>query len=245
MTTTPIINFAHRGASGTCPENTMIAFRQAIELGATGIETDVQRTKDGKLVLIHDESLERTTGLPRLVKDVIGAELEALDAGSWFDPSFQGERVPELHELLELGREHGIVLNLELKNGIVPYEGLEAEVVAAVRSFGIEEQVIISSFNHYSLVECHRLAPDIRTGVLYMEGLYRPWEYAQSIGATALHAYKEAVAPEWVKSAAGAGVAYHPFTVNDEEEMRVFLGYGVRGIITDYPERLHSLLTLS
>ncbi|RIX50728.1 glycerophosphodiester phosphodiesterase [Paenibacillus nanensis] len=236
------INFAHRGASAYCPENTMASFRKALELGADGIETDVQRTKDGRLVLIHDESLKRTTGDDRLVKDVTYAELAALDAGSWFDTAFADERTPALEELLALVKDKGTIINLELKNGVVFYPGIEEQLIEAVRAFDLSEQVIISSFNHYSLALCKQLAPEIKTGILYMEGLYRPWDYAATLYADALHAYKYAVLPEWVAEAAAHGIAYHPFTVNDEAEMVRLLDYGVSGIITDYPDRLNALL---
>jgi len=237
-----VLNIAHRGASGHAPENTMAAFERCIELGATAIETDVQMTSDGSLVLIHDESLARTAGSPKLVKDVTLEELRRLDAGSWFDPAFRGERVPTLRELLELVKPYSLLLNLELKNGVVPYPGLEEAVVEEIRRFGMSDRVILSSFNHYSLVKCKRLAPEVRTGILYMEGLYEPWDYASRIGAEALHAYHYAVLPEWVAQAAERGIAYHPFTVNEPAEMRRLLAAGVSGIITDYPDRLAELL---
>ncbi|REK71682.1 glycerophosphodiester phosphodiesterase [Paenibacillus paeoniae] len=239
------INFAHRGASAYCPENTMSAFCHAIELGATGIETDVQRTKDGRLVLIHDESLERTTGDSRLVKDVEYQELVRLDAGSWFSSSFAEERVPLLEDLLKLAKDTELIINLELKNGVVPYEGIEAEVIALVQSYEMGDRIIISSFNHYSLVLCKQIAPQIKTGVLYMEGLYQPWEYAKSIQADALHAYKFAILPQWVQEAAENGIVYHPFTVNEEIELEQLIGFGVSGIITDYPDRLNHILKRS
>lgn len=236
------INFAHRGASAYCPENTMAAFAEAILLGATGIETDIQRTRDGKLVCIHDESLLRTTGLNQLVCETDYEELADLDAGSWFGAEFAGERIPTLDQLLELASDSDLVLNLELKNGVVLYPGMEAEVLAAVREAGLAERVILSSFNHYSLALCKTLASDIRTGILYMEGLYRPWDYAATLQADALHAYHYAVLPEWVGEAAGHGIAYHPFTVNEERELRRLIEAGVAGIITDYPDRLRDLL---
>lgn len=236
------INFAHRGASAYCPENTMAAFAEAVRLGATGIETDIQRTKDGKLVCIHDESLLRTTGLNKLVRDTDYEELSVLDAGSWFGAEFAGERIPTLERLLLLAAESNLVLNLELKNGVVLYPGMEEEIIAAVREAGLEERVVLSSFNHYSLALCKSLAPEIRTGILYMEGLYRPWAYAATLQADALHAYHYAVLPEWVREAAEHGVVYHPFTVNDEREMRRLIEAGVAGIITDYPDRLRDLL---
>jgi glycerophosphoryl diester phosphodiesterase len=236
------VNYAHRGASGVCPENTMAAFAKAIELGATGIETDVQMTKDGQLVLIHDETLTRTTGTAGWVKDTSLNELKERDAGSWFHTDFKGEKIPTLEELLELAKPTGLILNLELKNSIVQYPGLEEKTIAAVRAYGMSERVIISSFNHYSLVDCHRIAPEIPTGVLYMEGIYRPWDYAKSIGATALHAYRYAVLPEWVREAREHGVIYNPFTVNDPAEMKRLIEAGVAGIITDFPDRLANLL---
>ncbi|GMK45064.1 glycerophosphoryl diester phosphodiesterase [Paenibacillus glycanilyticus] len=239
---TTLVNYAHRGASGNYPENTMIAFEKAIELGATGIETDVQMTKDGKLVLIHDEMLRRTTGVNTLVADMPSDELLQLDAGSWFSPSFKDARIPTLGQLLDLANRTGTIINIELKNGIVPYPGLEQKVIETVRACGMENQVILSSFNHYSLIECKRLAPEIRTGILYMEGLYRPWKYALSIGASALHASHFAVLPDWVAEAAQHGVIYNVFTVNEPAEMKRLIQAGVAGIITDYPERLTNLL---
>lgn len=237
-----VLNIAHRGAAGYCPENTMTAFRRAIQLGATAIETDVQMTADKELVLIHDEQLQRTAGSPKMVKDVTFEELQTLDAGSWFDPAFSGERVPALRELLELIKPTCLQLNLELKNTFVPYPGLEAAVMEEIRRFEMSERIIISSFNHYSLAECKRLAPEVRTGILYMEGLYEPWDYASRLHADALHPYYYAVLPEWVAKAREHGIAYHPYTVNEPEEMRKLLDAGVAGIITDYPDRLAELL---
>jgi len=237
----PII-FAHRGASGTRPENTMAAFRRAVELGATGIETDVQLSADGEPVLIHDETLTRTASAPGWVGDKTYEELRGLDAGSWFHPDFMGERIPHLHELLKLAREWNIIVNIELKNTVRAYEGLEKKVIEAVRGHGLERQVILSSFNHYSLALCKKLAPEIRTGILYMEGLYRPWAYAKTLGADALHAYDPAVQAEWVREARTEGVDYHPFTVNEEGRLRELIGMGAAGVITDYPDRAARLL---
>ncbi|WP_136606465.1 glycerophosphodiester phosphodiesterase [Paenibacillus dokdonensis] len=238
-----VINFAHRGSSKICPENTMAAFKKALEQGATGIETDVQLTKDGQMVLIHDETLERTTSGTGWVKDHTLHELKDLDAGSKFDPAFQDEQIPLLDELLELVKDSGTIINIELKNGVILYEGLEQKVIERVRDFKMSDRVIISSFNHYSLFLCKKLAPEIRTGILYMEGLYEPWEYAKTLQADALHAYHYAVLPEFVAGAKAAGKAYHPFTVNDVKEMQRLLQAGVDGIITDYPDQLAALLT--
>ncbi|CAM4045544.1 glycerophosphodiester phosphodiesterase [Cohnella lubricantis] len=241
-----VLNIAHRGASAYCPENTMAAFKRALELGATGIETDVQMTSDGQLVLIHDEQLKRTTGSPKLVKDVTLDELKQLDAGSWFSPQFAGERIPTLRELLELVKPHdGVMVNIELKNTIVLYPGMEEAVMEEIRYQGMSDRIVLSSFNHYSLAHCKQLAPEVRTGILYMEGLYEPWEYAARIGADALHAYHYAVLPEWAAQAAERGIVYHPWTVNEPAEMQRLLSAGAAGIITDYPDRLGELLKKS
>lgn len=239
---TDIINFAHRGAAGHYPENTMLAFAKALEMGATGIETDVQMTRDRQLVLIHDETLQRTAGTSEWVKDLTLAEIKQREVGSWFHEDFAGERIPALEELLDLVRGTDTIVNIELKTGVVLYPGIEQKVVDAVRHYGLSERVIISSFNHYSLVECKRLAPDIRTGILYMEGLYEPWDYAKRIGAEALHAYQYALTPELVTLAKANEVVYHPFTVNDPKVMLALINAGVAGIITDFPDRLAELL---
>lgn len=239
-----IINYAHRGASGHCPENTLAAFAEAIDLGATGIETDVHMTKDGRLVLIHDASLKRTTGINAYVKDLTLDELKAADAGSWFHKDYKGETVPTLEELLDFVRTKDVMLNLELKSGIVQYPGLEEKTVETVRRYKMDDRVIISSFNHYSLVKVKQIAPEMKTGILYSEGLYEPWVYARRLGASALHAAHYAVLPEFVQAARAVDIDYTPFTVNDTGVMARLLAAGVAGIVTDYPDRLAALLSL-
>lgn len=238
-----LINFAHRGAAGHRPENTIASFAYALELGATGIETDVQMTKDGHLVLIHDETLKRTAGTPDWVKDLTLEEVRSHEAGSWYHEDYRGEKIPTLEELLELVKGTDTIVNLELKNGFVQYPELERKVIDMVRAYGLAERTIISSFNHYSLVDCKKIAPEIRTGILYGEGLYEPWEYAKNIGAEALHAFHYAVRPEFVAAASEQGVVYNPFTVNEKHEMAGLIKAGVAGIITDYPDRLAELLS--
>ena len=237
-----IINYAHRGASGYCPENTMVSFAKAVELGATGIETDVQMTSDGHLVLIHDESLLRTTGVDKYVKDVTLAEIKQLDAGSWFAEGFAAEKIPTLDELMRLAKQSHINVNIEIKSGVFIYDGIEQKVIEKIYEYGLQHNVIISNFNHYSLALCKQIDPAIATGILYMEGLYRPWDYAASLQADALHAPRYAVMPEWVEEAKQNDKIYNVWTVNNEQEMKSFVAAGVSGIITDYPDRLHQIL---
>lgn len=238
-----IVNYAHRGASGYCPENTMAAFRKAIELGATGIETDVQMTSDGELVLIHDESLLRTTSVNKLVKDVTFSELRQLDAGSWFASEYANEKIPSLDELLELAAEHAIKLNIEIKSGLVLYPGIEQKILHRIAQYNMQSNCIISSFNHYCLAQCKAIDPTVATGILYMEGLYRPWDYAAVLGASALHAPAYAVTPQFVEEARAKGVIYNVWTVNEPQQMKALISAGVAGIITDFPDLLHDIIS--
>ena len=156
-----IKNLAHRGCRARCPENTMLAFRRALETpGCDGVELDVQLTKDGAPVVIHDETVERTTDGAGMVKDLTLAELRALDAGG-------GERVPLLEECLELaGAWPACVANIELKNSVEPYPGMEEAVIAAVRAHGLSGRVMLSSFRHDSVIVCGQLAPEREPGLL-------------------------------------------------------------------------------
>ena len=240
---TQVINYAHRGASAYYPENTLTAFEKALELGATGIETDIQMTKDGELILIHDEILTRTTGVKGFVKDFTLKEIKELDAGSWFKEEFTNERIPTLDEFFDLIVRQDILINLELKSGVVLYPDIEKKVVEKIKAYDLTDRVIISSFNHYSLMDVKRLAPDIKIGLLYNEALYEPWNYAKNMGASALHPIYFAVLPEFVAAAKQEGIIYNPFTVNEERDMKRLIAAGVGGIITDYPDRLATLLS--
>lgn len=229
--------FAHRGASGEYPENTILAFRKAEEQGVDGLEFDVQLTKDQIPVVIHDEKLGRTTDGQGWVKDHTLAELKRLDAGSWKDPSFQGEQTPSLEEVLDWAAGTSLQLNIELKTGVVPYPGLVSIVVEMIQRFQLENRVILSSFNHYSLVEVRKLHPEIETAILFMEGLYKPWEYAKTVGANGLHCFLPVAQPELLKGAAQAGMPVRPFTVNDPDHMVNLIQAGCAAFFTDWPEK--------
>src|SRR5690606_20002442 len=159
--TTPLI-IAHRGASDQAPETTMAAFRRALDIGADGIELDVHMSADGRLVVIHDETVDRTSNGKGLVKDKTLAELKELDFGSWFSEGFRGEKIPELEDVLELLSDRDVLLNIEIKNGPVFYPGIETAVADALQKYGMTDRTIISSFNHYTLVEIRRYDPGIR-----------------------------------------------------------------------------------
>ncbi len=234
--------YAHRGASGYAPENTMAAFIKAVELGSDGIECDVQMTRDGRLIVCHDETLERTTDGKGFIKDHSYDELRKLDAGSWFDGSFRNERIPRLVELLELVKDNDILLNIEIKSGIVLYPGIEEKVLAQVDAFRLREKVIISSFNHYSVKKCRDIDPGVRTGILYMEGLYEPWNYMKTLDCPCAHPFYLSLAPEVSGELKARGYEINVFTVNDPGEAVRLAEMGVDGIITNFPDSIAEAL---
>lgn len=237
-----IINFAHRGASSQYPENTMLAFEKAIHMGCTGIETDVQLSKDGSLILIHDEYLNRTTNGTGLVKDYTLSELKRLDAGSFKNNIFSQCTIPTAEELILLVKDKDIMLNIEIKSGMIMYEGIEQKLIDLIYKNNIQDKVIISSFNHYSLVKCKEISKEIKIGLLYMEGLYHPEKYASYVGADALHPFYPALNKDIVEDAHKSGLKVNPFTIDDENIMKYMLQLGVDGIITNYPDRLNKIL---
>jgi glycerophosphoryl diester phosphodiesterase len=236
------INYAHRGASAYFPENTMVSFQKAIEMGCTGIETDVQVTKDGVLVLIHDEMVNRTTNGKGFVKDYTYSELNKLDAGSWMGIEFTGIKIPTAEELIYLVLDKNIIINFEIKNGIVIYEDIEQKLIDLIYKHKIEDKVILSSFNHYSLAKCNEISKEINTGVLYMEGIYKPYDYAKTVGASAIHPHFYAINEEVIKETKNHGTGINVFTVDDEDKMKFFLNMEVQGIITNYPDKLHKII---
>lgn len=229
--------FAHRGSAGSRPENTMTSFFEAKRAGADGIELDVQMTEDKAIVIIHDEMVNRTTNGKGWVKEFTLKALQRLDAGSWFSRKYRNERIPILEEVLAWMQKNNQVLNIELKNGLIRYEGLEERVIDMVKHYGMLERVIVSSFNHYSIERVHELNPWIECAILYMEGLYKPWDYARKIGARALHPHWKVAVPEMIEEAKKANMAIRPFTINKEQHMKHFISAGCTGIMTDFPEK--------
>lgn len=227
--------WAHRGAGGYAPENTLAAFRLAAEQGADGVELDVQLSADGQVVVMHDETVDRTTNGHGAVKDLTAAELHGLDAGD-------GEPVPTLAEVFELLGPTGLRVNVELKNSIEPYPGLEDKVDDLIREHGFAHRVVLSSFNHLSV---RRVAEAGRrpAGLLFAEPLYDPARYATHVGAAAIHpdARSLSLNLDAIQQCHAAGVKVNVWTVNEEADLRAVLGWGVNAIITNYPDRALAL----
>jgi glycerophosphoryl diester phosphodiesterase len=234
MNNTKII--AHRGASAYAPENTMAAFRKALDMGADGIELDVHLTKDNHIVVIHDWKVDRTSNGSGAIASMALGELKQLDFGSWFSEEFTGETIPTMEEVLDLLRGWNGLLNVEIK--IMPglYEGLEKKLLGMLKSWNMLDKTIISSFNHYSLATIKRLESNIKIGLLYSAGLYEPWNYAATLNADAIHPYYHAIVPEIVEGCHSHGVQVNPYTVDNPEHILFMLKAGVDGIITNVPD---------
>ena len=205
-----------------------------------GIESDVHISKDGKLVIFHDASVERTSNGTGFIRDLTYAELLELDIGAWKSPEFAGQRIWTLGQLLDFCRETRLLLNLELKNYEVFYDGLEQRVIDEICARGMQEQVFVSSFNHISMQRFKELCPEIETGLLYDKPLLDMGHYLLRSNADNMHPRYMLLQyqPELMDLFHGRGMRVNTWTVNDEESMEDMLRHGVDGIISNYPDLL-------
>ncbi|MDO6656557.1 glycerophosphodiester phosphodiesterase [Anaerobacillus sp. 1_MG-2023] len=227
--------YGHRGSSGTHPENTLLSFQAAHRAGAHGIELDVQLTKDLVPVVIHDERVERTTNGIGFVKDFLYEDLIRLDAGLTFSNRFQGSSIPSLKDVLEWVSSTSLLLNIELKNGVFPYNSLEDRVLDLLTYYKLCDRTILSSFNHYSIQKLAQKNDKIETAVLLMEKIIDPWDYLQRVGAQSLHIEWQAVDEHLMKNTQKRGIPVRAFTVNDPLQVSNLQKLGCSAIFTDYP----------
>lgn len=228
--------WAHRGASGYAPENTLEAFRLARDMGADGVELDVQFTKDRQLVVIHDETIDRVSDGTGYVADYTLEELKKLHFNKTH-PEYVESRIPTLQEVLELLKPTGMTVNIELKTGINFYDGIERQVLKLVEELGMRESVIYSSFNHASVMRVKRLCPGARVGLLYSDGIWQPAEYAERLGAEALHpSLSNMQYPQLMEQCRENGIQVHVWTVNGREDLKRIAEMGADAIITNIPD---------
>lgn len=227
--------WAHRGARTDAPENTIEAFAKAIADGADGVELDVQLSRDGHPVVIHDETLQRTSDGTGLVKDHTLAELKALDA-SGGRAGFAGVQIPQLGEVLELVAGSNLKLNIELKNSEIEYLGLEQIVLDAVAAAQLTDRVVLSSFSQPSVARLVELT-GIEVGLLFEinQLLLAPWQTAVALGARALHPPRRRTTAHLVKRSHAAGLNVRVWTANEPQRITRLIGLGVEGIFTDVP----------
>ncbi|MBO4727433.1 MAG: metallophosphoesterase [Spirochaetaceae bacterium] len=235
----PYIPFvwAHRGASGYAPENTLEAFDLAIKLGADGVEFDVQYTKDGKIVVLHDERIDRVSSGSGFVSQMTLEQLRQLNFNKTH-PEYAFCKIPTLDEVLELLKPTDLIMNIELKTGVNFYPGLEQEVIKKVQQFGLEKRVIYSSFNHASVIRIKKLAPDSQCAFLYNDGIADVVDYTKKYRIDALHpSFNYLKYPFFVENAQKAGIKINTWTVNSDGDMLKCQQYRVNAIITNYPDK--------
>ncbi len=234
---------AHRGFSGAAPENTRAAIRAAIEVGADMAEIDVTLAADMHVVVIHDPTLDRTTNGSGEVSRFTLEELKELDAGSWFDPSFAGERIPTLDEVLAEANGR-ILLNVEIKSESVD-RGVVKRVASAIRGRDMCEQVVVSSFSPTALLQMHAIAPEIRTAVLYNTEFHTgrdAVEIAAELGATVFNIKRQRLTRHMLRRCREQGLPVGTYTVNKPRRLRRLVRKGISAIFTDHPDRLLEIL---
>jgi len=238
VTPRPVLTVAHRGASAYAPENTLTAIRQAVELGSDMVEVDLQRTRDGALVLVHDAELGRTTGSPGRVADLTLAEVRRLDAGAWFSPAYAGERVATLDEALDLLELSRTGLLLEVKHPRL-HPGIAADVAAAVGG-RLPGRLVVQSFDHDVMRDFAALAPGVPVGLLGHPPVRRLPELAA--WATQVNPRHRRATPAYVAAVHAAGLDCLVWTADRPAAVTRALGMGVDGVISNRPEVVRRLL---
>ena len=236
------LNVAHRGFSSRYPENTLLAFEEAIEADCDGIELDVQLSADGELVIIHDELVDRTTNGTGAVKDKTLRELRELDASGSFHGLYGINRIPTLMEYFDLIRGTDILTNIELKTSVFTYPGIEEKTLTLIDRYDLRARIVISSFNHYSVLRMQALAPDIAYGFLEESRLIDTPGYTASHHVQAVHPEFHMVDETFMEDAQKHGLAVNVWTVNTEEDMREMVDLGVGMIIGDHPDICRNVL---
>ena len=231
----PVV-FAHRGASAYAPENTMAAFQLALEQGAQAIEFDVKLSADEEIVVIHDPTVNRTTNASGNVARLPLAALRELDAGSWFGAAFRGEKIPTLHEVLAAFGQM-LLLNIELTNYITPFDALVPKVVDLIQKYGVEQNILFSSFYPHNLVRAARLLPSVPRAQAIWPGRAGGWQRAwgRMIDVQAEHPWLGDVNAATIENAHQHKRRIHAWTVNDPVEMRRLNALHIDGIFTDDP----------
>ena len=228
--------YAHRGASGYAPENTLEAFKLAIKQGAEGIELDVQLTKDGEVVVIHDETIDRVSNKTGFVKDYTLAELKEFS----FDNNIEGyknTKIPTLKEVLELLKPTNLMLNIELKTSIIWYENIEEKVLKLVYDADMRDRVIYSSFNHYSIKKIKNLDEKANTALLFGDVILYTVNYIKNANIPAIHPpVYQLKMDNFLDEYINSGLDIRVWIVNNPDDMQWLINKNIDAIITNYPD---------
>ncbi len=242
METKATLNFAHRGFRSRYPENTMLAFEKAVELGVDGIEFDVHLSKDGVPVIIHDERLDRTADISGLVKDFNLSDLQKINVAKNFNIN---EKLPSLEDYFSYIKNKDIISNIELKNSVFAYAGIEQAVYKLIKKYKLEEKCIISSFNHHSIVKMKEIAPELKYGFLTDSWLLNPLKYLKEYKIKCYHPSAYILTKEFVDSFHAEDIE----VVTWFNSLQIPIDYasviksGVDVIISDDPDKVADLLS--
>lgn len=245
----PLI-IAHRGTSADAPENTMIAFRRAVEAGAHGIEFDVRLSADGVPMVIHDRSLKRVAGIDEKVDNLRASQLKKIDVGSWFnrkfpqkaEAEFSKETVPTLEELLTLMSQNEMLIYLELKCGKDSCKELVKAVSKNIEDSRLAERIVVLSFHHKALLEMKKLLPDVRTGALFEPKPLSILRISRKFIKKAIEHSADEIAPHFslvtrktVVKATENSLPTIVWTSNNPKFLKKAIKYGLHAVMTNHP----------
>lgn len=238
--------FAHRGASGDYPENTMLSFRKSLEIGVDGIELDVHKSKDGELVVIHDEDIQRTFKGKGLVKDYTLEELQQFTCRKFEFVNNDHCKIPTLRDVFELIKDEDITLNIEAKTDLIHYD-IEQDILNLIYEYKINNKILISSFNHDCINIFKNLDSSINYAALYeCEKDYKPecnvFDHAKKLNIYSINISQELVTKEVVDMAHENNLKVFVYTVNKPNSMRKMIELGVDGVFSDYPDLMNEIL---
>lgn len=239
--------FAHRGMSSLAPENTLSAFKKCAEHGVKWLECDVDILADDTVVISHDDTLDRCTNKSGSLYDLTAADLETIDAGSWFSDEFKGERIPTYDEFIDMANEYKLNLNIEIKSCADGWEKtliLLDKVIAGIKRLDSDRKVIVSSFNHVALYEFKKRCPSIPTACLFVyDNLWDDWEsLLQACQADYIHPEDRNLTREMVTKFKQKGYKVNVYTVNSTMRANELFNWGVDGVFTDIAQNFPSSL---
>ena len=234
--------WAHRGASGYAPENTLPAFAMAADMHADGVELDIQLTKDGEIVVCHDERVDRTSNAKGNIRDFTLDELKKLDFSNG-KLAYEGVQIPTMREVCDLLKPTGLTINIELKTGEYFYPSIEEKIVKLIHECGMEKKVIYSSFNHYSIRKIQELDPEAETAFLYEDGFIDMPAYGEKYGVKALHPSGYNLQyPAFMEDCRKRGLDVNVWTIDREADIRACIACGVHAIITNLPDKVRKIV---
>ena len=242
---------AHRGANKVAPQNTIPAFEKALEIGCDGFETDIHLTLDGFPVICHNYSINDTSTGEGDIRKLSLEELRKYDFGSYFHDKFKGTQIPKLEEFLTLTKNSDIeIMNIEIKPPLDGNYTIVEKTINMVKEYGLFDRLIISSFSSKVLIECKRVDPECKTGLLYSperpitnkKMLFSYLKYAKELKVDYLHPHHLLVTKKYVETLHANGNKVNVWTVNKPELAQKLLGWGVDGLITDLPQMANDII---